>query len=82
MKPEYVLSLADARATLEVAGGKGASLARLSNAGLPVPPGITITTNTCNDYYANGGKFPTGLEDDIRQALQHEVSHRGLSKGP
>lgn len=44
MSPHYVLSLADARATLETVGGKGASLARLANAGLPVPCGFHVTT--------------------------------------
>jgi len=44
MSSEYILSLADRCATLDVAGGKGASLARLTRAGMPVPDGFHVTT--------------------------------------
>jgi len=47
-------------------GGKGANLAQMTKIGLPVPPGFTITTSVCIDYYHSGKKFPQGLEDDIR----------------
>ena len=47
-------------------GGKGAGLAEMTNAGLPVPPGFTITTEACNAYYAAGRELPEGLWDDIR----------------
>jgi pyruvate,orthophosphate dikinase len=46
-------------------GGKGANLAQMTKIGLPVPPGFTITTQVCIDYYTNGKKFPKGLEDDV-----------------
>jgi pyruvate,orthophosphate dikinase len=46
-------------------GGKGAGLAEMTNAGLPVPPGFTITTEACNAYYAAGEKLPPGLWDDV-----------------
>jgi len=46
-------------------GGKGAGLAEMTNAGLPVPPGFTITTEACNAYYAAGRQFPSGLWDDV-----------------
>ena len=39
-------------------GGKGANLAEMSKMGLPVPPGLTITTEFCDFYYKNGKKFP------------------------
>ena len=42
-------------------GGKGAGLADMTRAGVPVPPGFTVTTEACNAYYAAGGKFPVGL---------------------
>jgi pyruvate,orthophosphate dikinase len=52
-------------------GGKGANLAEMTNIGLPVPPGFTISTECCAAYYKNGEKFPEGLEqqidDNIRQ---------------
>src|SRR6266513_1939064 len=47
-------------------GGKGAGLAEMTNAGLPVPPGFTITTEACNAYYAAGRELPEGLWDNIR----------------
>jgi len=46
-------------------GGKGANLAQMTKIGLPVPPGFTITTQVCIDYYKNGKKFPKGLEDEV-----------------
>ncbi len=50
-------------------GGKGANLAEMSNLGLPVPPGFTITTEVCTAYYANGKKLPEGLHADVREAV-------------
>lgn len=50
-------------------GGKGANLAEMSNLGLPVPPGCTITTEVCTAYYDNDRRFPTGLEQQVEQAL-------------
>ena len=41
-------------------GGKGANLAEMTNLGLPVPPGLTITTETCMDYINHGNKMPEG----------------------
>jgi pyruvate,orthophosphate dikinase len=46
-------------------GGKGAGLAEMTNAGLPVPPGFTITTEACNAYYESGKQLPDGLWDDV-----------------
>jgi len=50
-------------------GGKGANLAEMSNLGLPVPPGFTITTEVCTAYYKNGNKYPDGLEAQVKAAL-------------
>jgi len=47
-------------------GGKGANLAEMTNIGTPVPPGFTITTEVCTEFYANGRKLPKGLEDEVR----------------
>ena len=44
----------------DLLGGKGAGLAEMTNAGLPVPPGFTITTEACNDYFTAGEKLPDG----------------------
>ncbi|MFM7250576.1 MAG: pyruvate, phosphate dikinase [Planctomycetaceae bacterium] len=46
-------------------GGKGANLAQMTKIGLPVPPGFTITTQQCIDYYTSGKKFPKGLEEEV-----------------
>jgi pyruvate, orthophosphate dikinase len=51
-------------------GGKGANLAQMTKIGLPVPPGFTITTAVCIDYYKQGKKFPAGLEDHVHAALK------------
>ncbi len=51
----------------ELLGGKGANLAEMTSIGLPVPPGFTITTQTCADYNEAGRKFPQGLTEEIRQ---------------
>jgi len=50
-------------------GGKGAGLAEMTNAGLPVPPGFTITTAACNAYFKGGGKLPPGLCDQVERGL-------------
>jgi pyruvate,orthophosphate dikinase len=60
-------------------GGKGAGLAEMTIAGLPVPPGFTITTEACNDYFAAGEQLPQGLWDDVVEAV-HAVE-REASKG-
>ena len=53
----------------ELLGGKGAGLAEMTNAGLPVPPGFTITTAACNAYFAAGRKLPPGLLEQVESAL-------------
>ncbi len=53
----------------DLLGGKGANLCEMTNIGLPVPPGFTITTSTCNEYYAAGKKLPDGLMDEVHQAV-------------
>jgi pyruvate,orthophosphate dikinase len=54
----------------DLLGGKGADLAEMTGLGLPVPPGITVTTEACNYYNSHGSKFPDGLEDAIRVKLR------------
>src|SRR6476619_147173 len=63
----------------DLLGGKGAGLAEMTIAGLPTPPGFTITTEACNDYFAAGEKLPDGLWDDVLEAV-HEVE-RETGKG-
>jgi pyruvate, orthophosphate dikinase len=53
----------------DLLGGKGAGLAEMTNAGVPVPAGFTITTDTCRSYYANNRKLPAGLDGEIKLHL-------------
>ena len=52
-----------------VLGNKGAQLAEMTEMGLPVPPGFTISTTACNEFYANKQKWPAGLEKEIKAKL-------------
>jgi pyruvate,orthophosphate dikinase len=71
---KYVYLFADGKAEgntnmKDLLGGKGANLAEMTNAGLPVPPGFTITTEACNAYYDSGEKFPEGMLNQVLEAL-------------
>jgi pyruvate, orthophosphate dikinase len=50
-------------------GGKGAGLAEMTNLGIPVPPGFTLTTEACVEYFHQGGRFPEGLWEQVLEAL-------------
>jgi pyruvate,orthophosphate dikinase len=65
----------------DLLGGKGANLAQMTKIGLPVPPGFTITTQVCIDYYTNGKKFPAGLEDQIAAYLKTTEKETGKKFG-
>ena len=53
-------------------GGKGANLAEMNLIGVPVPPGFTITTDVCNEYFAKGRDMVVGLlKDDVAKAVSH-----------
>ena len=62
-------------------GGKGANLAEMTNLGLPVPPGLTITTETCMDYINNGNKMPEGLMGEVKAALKTVEEQKGQKFG-
>lgn len=62
-------------------GGKGANLAEMTNLGLPVPPGLTITTETCMDYINHGNKMPAGLMDEVKTALKDVENQTGKKFG-
>ena len=53
----------------DLLGGKGAGVAEMTRAGLPVPPGFTITTEACNAYYDSGEQFPAGMWEQATAAL-------------
>ena len=62
-------------------GGKGANLAEMSNLGLPVPPGFTITTEVCTHYYDNGKQFPADLDAQVKAALAEMGNLTGKTFG-
>ena len=49
----------------ELLGGKGANLAEMTNLGMPVPQGFTVTTEACTQYYADGGKINDEIQAEI-----------------
>ena len=54
----------------QLLGGKGANLAEMTRIGLPVPPGITVTTEACLEYYDAGRKMPPGLDEEIKEGIK------------
>lgn len=86
MANQYVYIFANGRAEgrgdmKDLLGGKGAGLAEMTNAGLPVPPGFTITTEACNTYYAAGEQFPAGLWEQTLAAMEEVERAAGKKFG-
>ncbi|MDI6823894.1 MAG: pyruvate, phosphate dikinase [Bacillota bacterium] len=65
----------------DLLGGKGAGLAEMTRIGLPVPPGFTITTRACADYYRLGKRLPPGLREEIRAAMVRLEERTGRALG-
>ncbi len=62
-------------------GGKGANLAEMTNLGLPVPPGITITTEVCKEYFKEGQKFPEGMWEQVLEGMKKIEEEMGKKFG-
>ena len=63
-------------------GGKGANLAEMNLIGVPVPPGFTITTDVCNEYFAKGKADVVGLlKDDVENSVRHIENLMGSKFG-
>ena len=62
-------------------GGKGCNLAEMASLGLPVPPGFTITTEVCTQYYDNNNQYPEDLEQQVDVALKQVESAMGMEFG-
>jgi pyruvate,orthophosphate dikinase len=62
-------------------GGKGSGLAEMTNAGVPVPPGFTISTQACNAYYDSGGKLPAEVDQQMDAALAKLEALQGKKLG-
>ncbi|MCA9622030.1 MAG: hypothetical protein KC731_23565, partial [Myxococcales bacterium] len=69
------------RSMKELLGGKGANLAEMCTIGLPVPPGFTITTETCAAYLAGGGKLPRGVMAEVDAMLARVEKEVGRAFG-
>ena len=63
----------------DLLGGKGAGLAEMTNIGLPVPAGFTITTEVCDYYYRNNKKYPQGFADGSRRTSRPSKSSSARS---
>jgi len=62
-------------------GGKGCNLAEMASLGLPVPPGFTITTEVCTQYYDNNNQYPEDLEQQVDVALKQVENAMGMEFG-
>jgi|TARA_Y100000310_G_scaffold2317_1_gene2978 pyruvate,orthophosphate dikinase len=65
----------------ELLGGKGANLAEMTNLGIPVPPGFTITTEVCTHYYANDQNYPSELRSQVEEAISKTEDTMGRKFG-
>ena len=73
---------ADGNRTMkDTLGGKGAGLAEMTNAGLPVPAGFTISTDACNIYYANNSRLPQNIETEMITQLRKLENAAGATLG-
>ena len=67
---KWVYSFKEGNADMrDLLGGKGANLAEMTNLGLPIPQGFTVTTEACTDYYNNGKQISDEVKDQIFAAL-------------
>jgi len=78
---EKLRTASDPSAMRNILGGKGAGLAEMTAAGLPVPSGFTITTQACLRFYDAGGVFPDGLQDEIDAAMGELQARTGKDFG-
>ncbi len=73
---------AEGRADMKnLLGGKGANLAEMTNLGIPVPPGFTLTTEVCNVFYEHNGNFPEELEAQVNDAMKQMEAIMGKRFG-
>src|SRR3989454_951764 len=79
--PKYIYRFTEGNAHMrELLGGKGANLAEMTNMGLRVPPGFTVTTEACMAYLASG-RWPEGLEEEVEEHLRDLESDMGKRLG-
>ncbi|HPE90170.1 MAG: pyruvate, phosphate dikinase [Spirochaetaceae bacterium] len=85
-KTKYVYYFGDGKAEgdakmKEELGGKGANLAEMTNLGIPVPPGFTVSTEVCAAFYENKRKYPDGLEAEVAEHLARLEKSMGKKLG-
>ncbi|AEI39893.1 pyruvate, phosphate dikinase [Paenibacillus mucilaginosus] len=83
MRKQRVLFFTEGNAGMKtLLGGKGANLAEMTKAGLPVPPGFTVTTEVCRAYLAGGHQLPEGLMDEVAAAMTgiEELKGQGFGR--
>ncbi|HPE16039.1 MAG TPA: pyruvate, phosphate dikinase [Oscillospiraceae bacterium] len=79
---KYVYLFSEGNGTMrELLGGKGANLAEMTNLGMPVPQGFTVTTEACTRYYADGGKITSDVREEIFAYLQKVEERTGKRFG-
>ena len=86
MEPKYVFFFGGGKAAgdksmKEILGGKGAGLAEMTNLGIPVPAGFTISTEVCSYFYEHGGAYPSGLEAEVAENLRRVEETMGARFG-
>ena len=71
MENKYVYLFSEGNASMRnLLGGKGANLAEMTNLGIPVPQGFTVTTEACNKYYADGKKISQEVLEQIESSIK------------
>jgi len=86
MSKKYVYFFANGKADgnarmKDILGGKGANLAEMTNIGVPVPPGFTISAEVCDYYYKHDRMYPEGLREEVEQAVRRLEEAAGKKFG-
>ena len=80
MAKKYCYLFSEGNATMrEILGGKGANLAEMTNIGLPVPQGFTISTEACTQYYEDGKKINDEIQAEIMENIVKMEEKNGLT---
>jgi len=78
----FAANKSDGKAEMKsLLGGKGANLAEMCNIGIPVPPGFTITTEVCTEFYENNRNYPAGLEEEVAETIGKIEAEMGMTFG-
>jgi len=82
MGKKYVYSFSEGYGkSKNILGGKGVGLAEMAHLKIPIPPGFTITTEVCTAFYANKGRYPQGLKEQVLNALRKMEKDSGTKFG-